>query len=102
MEKLRFIGILAYPKIYSMEDDCSWFNAFFTVKLYWITKYTTTGHFSPLFFSLLKKLEEEKEIEVPKLILNNFFSGSNRFSPILPITLIRIEDQQIIIGIYYL
>ena len=66
-------------KIYSMEHDCSRFNTFFTVKLYWITKCPTTCYLSTFFFSLLKKLVEEKEIEVAKLILNHVLIDFHQF-----------------------
>ena len=36
------------------------------VKIYWITKYTTTGY----SFPLIKKREEEKEDEFGKPVLN--------------------------------
>ena len=40
---------------------------------FWITKCTTTGYPLPLFSSLLKKEEEEKENLFAKPVLNKFF-----------------------------
>ena len=34
---------------------------------------TTTGYFLPFFSSLKKKMEEKKENEISKLVLNHFF-----------------------------
>ena len=51
------------------------------VKIYWITKCTTTGYSLPLFSSLYKKREEEKEKEFAKPVLNKFFSDPFDFHP---------------------
>ena len=43
------------------------------MKIYWISKCTTTGYSFPLFSFLLKKSEEEKENERAKPVLSNYY-----------------------------